>query len=90
MLNQKYGICIGLGVAFAAGLWLGSVHPSMAETPLVGGPNVRYLLSAASDGGMFMIDTSNSETWTLVMGDAKPVKQWVKLKNIEPVPKRAQ
>ena len=77
MLNQKYGIGIGLAVAFAAGLWFGSVHPSMAQPAVVGGKEVRYMLSSASDGGMFMVDTWNGETWTLVMGETKPLKQWV-------------
>ena len=76
MLHRGCGIGVGLAAAFAAGLWIGSVHPSRADTPLVGGKEVRYMLSSASDGVMYKIDTWSGETWTLVMGDVRPMKDW--------------
>ena len=73
----------GVGVSvliFAAGLWLGSIDKTSAQVPTGANPNMRFLLTAASDGGMFMVDTMNGDTWTLVMGNATPSKQWIKLK----------
>ena len=72
---------VGFGVlVFAAGLWLGSIEKTSAQAPVGTSPNMRFLLSdPANDGSLFMIDSTSGETWTLVMGDAKPAKQWVNL-----------
>jgi hypothetical protein len=76
--------CVGIGLAgimFVAGLWLGAVEKTSAQAPIPSGQNTRYLLTAASEGSMFMIDTWTGDTWALVPGKLLGAKEWARLGN---------
>ncbi len=86
MRQWTVGVLFG-AAGLLAGVALGSVERSVAQ-PVPASQNMRYILSGASEGSMFMVETWTGETWTLCPpgAETKTLRHWMPLERGKPGP----